>query len=89
MDWRHFLIANAAGSVLWAMFFGLSAFVFDRAILQVTGPLSIGLLAVATAIIIGAALFVRLHGAELEAKAESALPGPLRPVHPTRPWESN
>jgi membrane protein DedA with SNARE-associated domain len=33
MDWQHFLIANAAGSVLWAMIFGLSAFTFDKAIL--------------------------------------------------------
>jgi hypothetical protein len=28
--------------------------------------------------------FVRSHEAELEARAEQALPGPLRPVHRVR-----
>jgi membrane protein DedA with SNARE-associated domain len=84
MDWRHFLIANASGGILWACIFGLGAHTFGQALLQVTGPLAAGLLIVAAVAIVGAALFVRRHEAELEAEAERALPGPLQPAHRTR-----
>jgi membrane protein DedA with SNARE-associated domain len=84
MDWRHFLIANAGGGILWACIFGLGAHTFGQALLQVTGPLAAGLLIVAAVVIVGAALFVRRHEAELEAEAERALPGPLQPVHRLR-----
>ena len=84
MDSRHFLIANAGGGILWACIFGLGAHTFGQALLQVTGPLAAGLLIVAAVVIVGAALFVRRHEAELEAEAERALPGPLQPVHRLR-----
>jgi membrane protein DedA with SNARE-associated domain len=84
MDWRHFLIANAAGGILWASIFGLGAHMFGRALLHVTGPLAVGLLIIGAVVIVGATLFVRAHEAELDAEAERALPGPLRPVHRSR-----
>src|SRR5215510_11441545 len=39
MDWRRFLLANAAGGILWAAIVALGAYMFGRALLQVTGPL--------------------------------------------------
>lgn len=79
MDWRQFLLANAAGAILWASVIGFGTYFFGRAVMHVTRPVGIALAAVALAVIVGALLFVRAHEAELEAEAERALPGPLRP----------
>jgi membrane protein DedA with SNARE-associated domain len=81
MDWRRFLFANATGGIVWACIFGLAAYTFGSALMQVRAPLATGLLIIAAILIIGAVWFVRAHEVELEAKAERALPGPLRPVH--------
>ena len=77
MDWRRFLIANAAGAILWASAIGFGTYFFGRAVMHVTRPVGIALGAVALAGIVGALLFVRAHQAELQAEAERALPGPL------------
>ena len=77
MDWRRFLLANAAGAVLWASVVGFGAYFFGRAVTHVTGPVGIALAVVGLAAIVAAVIFVRAHEAELEAEAERALPGPL------------
>jgi membrane protein DedA with SNARE-associated domain len=77
MDWRRFLLANAAGAVLWASVVGFGAYFFGRAVTHVTGPVGVALAVVGLAAIVAAVLFVRAHEAELEAEAERALPGPL------------
>jgi membrane protein DedA with SNARE-associated domain len=84
MDWGRFLLANAAGGILWASVVGFGAYVLGRTVLQVTGPLGIGLVIAGVAVVVGVLLLVRSHEAELEARAEQALPGPLRPVHRAR-----
>jgi len=77
MDWRRFLLANAAGAILWASVVGFGAYFFGRAVTHVTGPVGIALAVVGLAAIVAAVLFVRAHEAELEVEAERALPGPL------------
>src|SRR6476659_7634583 len=77
MEWRRFLIANATGGIVWACIFGLGAYIFGSALMQVTVPLGAGLVIIAAIIVIGAVWFVRRHEAELEEEAERALPGPL------------
>jgi len=84
MPWRRFLIANAAGALLWSVVLGTSAYAFGRALLRVTGPLAIGLFIVGAGLLCAAGLFVRAHETELEAQAERALPGPLKPVRRRR-----
>jgi membrane protein DedA with SNARE-associated domain len=84
MPWRQFLIANAAGAVLWVAVIGTSAYTFGRTLLRLTGPVALCLFLVGAAVLIGVGLFVRRHEAELEAEAERALPGPLQPVHRRR-----
>jgi membrane protein DedA with SNARE-associated domain len=79
MNWRRFLLANAAGAILWASTIGFGTYFFGRAVMHLTRPVGIALGAVALAVIVGALLFVRAHEAELEAEAERALPGPLQP----------
>jgi membrane protein DedA with SNARE-associated domain len=79
MPWRRFLLANAAGGILWATVLGLSAYMFGEALRQVTGLLTIGLGAVGLIAVVGVVLFLRSHEAQLEMEASRALPGPLRP----------
>jgi len=84
MDWKRFLLANAAGAIVWTCVVGLGAYSFGRTVLEAKGPLGIALLLVGVAVIVAVLWFVRSHEAELEARAEQALPGPLRPVHRVR-----
>ena len=84
MEWRRFLLANAAGAILWASAVGFGAYAFGKAVLEVTGALGMALIIVSVGLIIVALWFARTHEAELEAKAEQALPGPLRPVRRVR-----
>src|SRR5262245_7726021 len=39
MDWREFLVANAAGGILWAAIYGLGAYSLGTAIFHARGPL--------------------------------------------------
>jgi membrane protein DedA with SNARE-associated domain len=77
MDWRRFLLANAAGAILWASVVGFGAYFFGKAVTHVTGPLGVALAVIGLAAVVAGLLVVRAHEAELEAEAERALPGPL------------
>jgi membrane protein DedA with SNARE-associated domain len=77
MDWWRFLLANAAGAILWASIVGFGAYFFGRAVMHVTGPVGVALALVGLAGIVGALLFVRAHQAELAAEAERSLAEPL------------
>lgn len=84
MHWRKFLIANAAGGFFWASSFGLGAYIFGKALLELTRPLATGFLILGVILIVGAVLFMGAHETELRAKAERAFPGPLQLVRRTR-----
>jgi membrane protein DedA with SNARE-associated domain len=77
MPWAHFLVTNVVGALLWATVFGTAAYSLGRQIERVAGPMVIVLGLAAVAFIILAGNFVRGHEAQLTAKAERALPGPL------------
>jgi membrane protein DedA with SNARE-associated domain len=77
MPWTHFLATNIIGALLWATFFGAAAYSLGRQIERVAGPMVIVLGLAAVVFIIIAGNFVRGHEAQLTAKAEQALPGPL------------
>jgi len=78
MPWRQFLLANVVGAVIWASFFGFAAYMLGRQFERLAGPMVI-VLGVATVIVITAgAIFAARHEAQLTAKAERALPGPLK-----------
>jgi membrane protein DedA with SNARE-associated domain len=84
MDWGRFLLANSAGGILWTSVVCFGAYALGRAVPKATGPLGIGLVFAGVAVVVEVLLFVRSHEAELEARAEQALPGPLRPAHRVR-----
>ena len=52
MEWRLFLVANAAGAILWACVFGLGAYTFGKALLLVTGPMAIVFVMIGTIVVI-------------------------------------
>jgi membrane protein DedA with SNARE-associated domain len=86
MPWRHFLVASALGVFLWSTVFGVAAYLFGKQFAHLaaswgvlSGPSGWVLFGIAAAIVlILLANFVGRHEAQLAAKAERALPGPLR-----------
>ena len=80
-DWTRFFVSDATGGIVWATIYGLAAYYLGRAISHLAKPIVIGLCILALIAVIGLARFLRSHEAELEKKAEVALPGPLQPVH--------
>jgi membrane protein DedA with SNARE-associated domain len=79
MAWRRFVMFNAAGGILWATVYGSGAYWLGMQIEHLARPVGIALgLAAVTLIVVGV-IFLRRHEAQLQAKAERALPGPLRP----------
>ena len=86
MPWRHFLAASTIGVVLWSTSFGMAAYSFGRQFAHLaaswgllSGPSGwaiFGAAAIIVLVIVGN--FVGRHEAQLAAKAERALPGPLR-----------
>ncbi len=78
MPWRGFVVANAVGSMLWAVIYGYGAYALGRQFERMEGPVVI-ILAVITAIsVIAGGVFVKRHEAQLTAEAERAMPGPLK-----------
>jgi membrane protein DedA with SNARE-associated domain len=80
MEWKTFLVANAAGGALWSLVYGLGAYLFGSALFHTARPVTIALVIGGFVIVILAMRYIRSHEVELERKAELALPGPLRPV---------
>jgi len=81
MPWPRFMVMNAAGAIVWASAFGAGAYLFGKEAAHLGGRLSLLLLIAAVALVIAGIVFFRRHEAELEARAEAAIPGPLRDHH--------
>jgi len=78
MYWPRFLLFNAAGGVVWACVFGIGGYSFGRLIDEFAGPVGIVLLVLAVIGGIISAMIARRHEEALIARAERALPGPLK-----------
>src|SRR3954447_21388814 len=77
MEWRRFLLANAAGGIVWALIFGLAAFYGGKAFERLSTPINISLGIVGLAAIVVFVLFLRRRTEALADVAERAYPGPL------------
>jgi membrane protein DedA with SNARE-associated domain len=78
MPWWRFLLANAAGGVLWASVYGLLGWVLGDTARRFEGKAALVLgIAGLAATIAGIVITVK-NEQRLEEKAEQALPGPLR-----------
>src|SRR5215468_9448185 len=58
MDWRRFLLANAAGAILWASVVGFGVYWLGRAVTHVTGPIGVALAVAGLAAIVSGLIFV-------------------------------
>ena len=79
MTWGRFLAANAAGAVVWATSYGLAAWALGQEVGRLAEPAGIAIGVVAVLAFVVGTLYLRRHQARLEAEANRALPGPLRP----------
>ncbi len=77
MPWRDFLVANAVGSIIWAVIYGSAAYELGREFERLEGPIVIVLALITVISFILGGMFVKRHEAQLTAEAERAMPGPL------------
>jgi membrane protein DedA with SNARE-associated domain len=77
MPWRAFLIANAAGAVLWATVFGIGGYLFGKILLQLHHAIAIPVFAVALIAFFVIGFLVNRYEHRLVEAAERELPGPL------------
>jgi membrane protein DedA with SNARE-associated domain len=80
MGWRGFLVANAAGGIVWAALYGFGGYFLGREIHHIAAPVGLTLGGIAVAGILALVFVLRRHEADLTAQAEAVLPGPLRPT---------
>lgn len=77
MPWPRFLVANAAGAVVWATVVAVAAYSLGREIHAVRGPIGLITLVLAGAALVAIFLYLRRNEAAMQAAAEKALPGPV------------
>jgi membrane protein DedA with SNARE-associated domain len=77
MQWRRFLVFNAAGGITWACAVGLAYYYIGSAVKNVRGPLDIVLGAVAVLVVVGFLLYLRKAEERYAALAEQAFPSDL------------
>jgi membrane protein DedA with SNARE-associated domain len=78
MPWRDFLLANAAGAILWAGVFGVGAYSFGKLLFDLQAVLATAMFIAAVMIFFGAGCLITRYEHRLIEVAEEALPGPLR-----------
>ncbi len=77
MDWWRFVLANAAGGILWAGIYTLASYLAGDALLRNSGTISWILGGAAVVAIVLGLIAVRRQAARLGDRAEAAYPGPL------------
>jgi membrane protein DedA with SNARE-associated domain len=77
MEWRRFLIANAAGGIVWALIFGLLGFYGQKAFERLSTPINVTLGVLGLIGIVAMTLYLRRRTERLTEVAEQAYPGPL------------
>jgi membrane protein DedA with SNARE-associated domain len=77
MRWHRFLLANAAGGILWAGIYTLVAYFAGRALQRASGLIDIILGVAAVLAIAGVVVIFRRQIGKLGSRAEAAYPGPL------------
>ncbi len=77
MRWPRFVVANAAGGVLWAAIYSAAGYLAGAAFQHLSLAIDLALGGVAVLIIAGLVVLLRRRVAELTDRAEQAYPGPL------------
>ena len=77
MHWRKFLVANAAGGILWAAIYTFAAYAAGAAFERLSKTVNIVLLIAGVLAIVTALFLVRKQFSKYADKAEQAYPDPL------------
>jgi membrane protein DedA with SNARE-associated domain len=77
MNWRKFVLYNAAGGITWAAIYTFVSYAAGNAVKKATRPVDIALGIAALVTIAGVLVVVRRQSGRLRARAEAAYPGPL------------
>ncbi len=77
MRWRRFLLANAAGGIVWSGIYTLASYEAGTTFRHVSGKIDLFLGIAAVAVIVLVFLLVRHSTTKLADRAELAYPGPL------------
>ena len=78
MPFAKFMIANSAGAVAWALFYGLGAYYFGKGVEEFARPFAIALTVVGAIVVVLMIAYWRRKEQELAAAAERDIPGPLQ-----------
>ena len=78
MPWRDFLVANAAGAVLWASSFGVGAYYFGKLLFEMHAVLATFVFVMALCAFFGSGYLINRYEHRLIEVAERELPGPLQ-----------
>lgn len=77
MPHHTFMLTNVVGASTWATFFGVAAYFLGKQVERLAGSAVVICAVILLIGVVLATIFVRGHEAQLAAKAERALPGPL------------
>lgn len=77
MAWRRFLVANAAGGIIWSGAYTWGAYEAGNTLRHLSTPLDIVFVVVAVIVIVIVLIFVKRKSDQLQEAAERAYPGPL------------
>lgn len=77
MHWFRFLIANAAGAIVWATTVAVAAYSLGKGIHAIHGPIAFLTAALAGVTLAVIFVYLRRHEAALQEAAEKALPDPI------------
>jgi membrane protein DedA with SNARE-associated domain len=77
MRWRQFVLANAAGGIVWAGLWTLAAYLAGNTLKRASGTINLIFVGVAVLAIVITILLIRRRMSKLADRAEQAYPGPL------------
>lgn len=77
MRWPRFVLANAAGGILWAAVYTSVGYLAGRTLLHLSLAIDLALGGIAVLVIVLAVVLLRRRMAKLTERAEEAYPGPL------------
>jgi membrane protein DedA with SNARE-associated domain len=77
MRWRWFLLANAAGGIVWAGLWTLTAYLAGDALKRASGTINLIFVGAAVIAVVITILLVRRQFSKLADRAQQAYPGPL------------
>ena len=78
MPFANFMIANSAGAVAWALFYGLGVYYLGKGVEELARPFAMALAVIGAIVVVSMILYWRLKEPELAAAAERDIPGPLQ-----------